>query len=675
MDMAQHKRMATKNFFGELKRRNVYKVAVAYAVVAWLLVQVATQVFPFLEIPNWVVRLVIALVVIGFPIALVIAWAFETTPQGIKRTEVADAMPVTGQRNHAWIYIVVICGAISVALFFLGRYSAENKTKSANEISNKSIAVLPFESLSEEKSNAYFAEGIQDEILARLSKISDLKVISRTSTQKYKSTPSNLREIAQQLGVANILEGTVQKAGDQVRITVQLINALKDDHLWADTYDRKMIDIFGVESDVAQKIAASLEAKLTGREKQEVAFVGTKNPQAYDAVLHALALRGSQHLEDLMKQREFLQRAVDLDPNYAQAWAILGGIDALIYFFPDNSAERKEKARTAVETALRLVPDLAEGHTAMGMYKYYCQQDYDGALAQFAKTLEHAPNDWNAIFFTSLVQRRQGKFDDSIRANRQAAVLDPLNEDIPVNLGHTYRGLRRFDEARTAFDHALTIAPEDVQPQYMKAETYLAQGDADRAWQMVNGLKISPLDSGFGTYLTLLAIRRQFDEMIASLSSLAESGKGVPPLLSAVAHASLASFHMIKGDRAGAQPLRRRAEQERKALQNQERLPPLAYTVFIQMEARFGDRDAVERDVKTMVEQTEKDKWEFPNSKTTAAVGYMLLGDIDRALPLLQDALSRPSESSITPAYLRLDPIWDPIRNDPRFQKLANSKP
>src|SRR5438477_5836075 len=256
------------SFVSELKRRNVYKVAVAYAVVGWLIAQIATQIFPFLEIPNWIVRLVIVLIAIGFPIALVIAWAFEATPEGIKRTEVADAMPTatSGHAKHAWIYIVVAGALISVALFFIGRYTAGNKAPSPNDLANKSIAVLPFESLSEDKSNAYFAEGIQDEILARLSKISDLKVISRTSTQKYKSAPNDLREIAQRLGVANILEGSVQKANDQVRVTVQLINALNDSHLWAETYDRKLIDVFAAESDIAQKVAASLEAKLTGRE-------------------------------------------------------------------------------------------------------------------------------------------------------------------------------------------------------------------------------------------------------------------------------------------------------------------------------------------------------------------------------------------------------------------------
>src|SRR6266496_3577031 len=256
-------------FFAELKRRNVYKVAVAYAVVSWLLIQAASIFFPAFDAPPWVMKVFIIVIIFGFPVALVVAWAFELTPEGIKRTEDLDRTPQQQSRNHAWIFVVIIAGAMSAGLFFLGRFTAANKQSGSAGLPTKSIAVLPFESLSEDKSNAYFADGIQDEILARLSKIADLKVISRTSTQKYKSAPNDLREIAQQLDVSNILEGNVQRSADQVRITVQLINAANDSHLWAETYDRKLIDVFQVESDVAQKIAAALEAKLTGREKND----------------------------------------------------------------------------------------------------------------------------------------------------------------------------------------------------------------------------------------------------------------------------------------------------------------------------------------------------------------------------------------------------------------------
>src|SRR5256886_12577562 len=256
------------NFFAELKRRNVYKVAVAYAVIGWVIAQIATQIFPFLEIPNWVVRLVIVLVMIGFPIALVIAWAFEATPEGIKRTEDVDLSGERVPKRHAWIYVVIMGAAISVALFFLGRYTAGNSAVAARtELPAKSIAVLPFDNLSRDPDNAFFAEGVQDEILTRLAKVADLKVIARTSTQKFKSAPENLPDIAKQLGSLNILEGSVQKVNDQVRVNVQLINAMTNAHLWAEIYDRKLTDIFAVESDIAKTIAETLQARLTGAEK------------------------------------------------------------------------------------------------------------------------------------------------------------------------------------------------------------------------------------------------------------------------------------------------------------------------------------------------------------------------------------------------------------------------
>src|SRR6516165_3710958 len=321
--------MNPKIFFGELKRRNVYKVAVAYAVVGWLLIQVATQGFPFLEIPTWMIRLVILLTALGFPVALIIAWAFELTPEGIKRTEVADA-----ERHHSrggvWIAVVVVAAVLSLGLFFIGRYTAPKVTRTSESLA-KSIAVLPFENLSRDPDNAYFADGVQEEILTRLAKIADLKVISRTSTQRYQSKPSNLAEIAKQLGVGNILEGSVQKVADQVRVNVQLVNGQTDSHLWAETYDRKLTDIFGVETDIAKGIAESLQAKLTGREEQALAVKPTRNVEAYDAYLRALAFEArssaSSYLSysrDLIEKAiGFYERAVQLDPNFAVAWARL----------------------------------------------------------------------------------------------------------------------------------------------------------------------------------------------------------------------------------------------------------------------------------------------------------------------------------------------------------------
>lgn len=660
--------MRTTSFFSELKRRNVYKVAVAYAVVSWLLAQVATQIFPFLEIPNWAIRLVIVLLALGFPIALILAWAFELTPEGIKRT---DEVEPARSRSRAWIYVAVIAGALSLGLFFLGRFTAAAKQNGSTEIPSKSIAVLPFESLSEDKNNAYFADGIQDEILARLSKIADLKVISRTSTEKYKSAPNNLREIAQQLGVANILEGSVQKAGDQVRITVQLINALKDDHLWADTYDREMIDIFGVESDVAQKIANSLEAKLTGREKKLMAFVGTKNPEAYDAFLHAVALRGRQGGKAGEERTGFLRRAVELDPNYAQGWATLAMEEAEFYFtFPSEAG--KERARTAAENALRLAPDLPQAQAAMGVFKYHCLQDYDAAITDLEAAREHAPNDGAILAYIGFVRRRQGDVDQCLAALQQASILDPLNEDIVANIARTYRGMRQFEEARAMLDRALTIAPNDPNILAGKAETYVAQGDLDKAWGIIGKVTLVPGDPNFPIYMDVLAKRRQFDEMMAQIQTILDKEQNYPPFLQQIAHAGMALLYLMKGERTAALPYVEQARSDREESRKEGTAP--LYWVYIQMEARLENRAEVERDIQELFEKTRKDKWAFPGSETIAASGYALLGDLDKALPLLQDALTKPGELALTAADLRLDPVWDGVRNDPRFQKLLDKK-
>ncbi len=357
--------MKSGNFFAELKRRNVYKVAVAYAVVGWLLVQVATQVFPFLEIPNWVVRLVIVLVAIGFPIALVIAWAFEITPQGIERTEVADTMPAAaGQKKHAWIYVVVIGAAISVALFFLGRYTAQSQEggrPGGPSLPQKSIAVLPFDNLSEEKGNAYFAEGIQDEILTRLAKVADLKVISRTSTQHFKSAPDNLPQIAKQLGVMHILEGSVQKANDKVRVNVQLINALNDAHLWAETYDRKLIDIFSVETEIAKTIADTLQAKLTGSEKNAISKKPTENPAAHELYLQGRYFWSKRSAANLRKSIDYFNQAIAQDPNYALAYAGLAQAWMVLPAYNGGApVECKPHAEAAARKALSLDETLSD---------------------------------------------------------------------------------------------------------------------------------------------------------------------------------------------------------------------------------------------------------------------------------------------------------------------------
>jgi TolB-like protein len=363
--------MNPRSFFGELKRRNVYKVAVAYAIVGWLLVQVATQVFPFLEIPNWVVRLVIVLVAVGFPIALVIAWAFEITPEGIKRAEDVDLSATGASKKRIWIYIVVFGAAFSIGLFFIGRYTARNSSSApSSELPAKSIAVLPFENLSEEKGNAYFAEGIQDEILTRLAKVADLKVISRTSTQHFKGTPENLPQIAKQLGVANILEGSVQKSGDQVRVNVQLVNALTDAHLWAEIYDRKLTDIFAVESDIAKTIADTLQAKLSGSEKTAMSKKPTANPEAYELYLKGKFFWNKRTASDLRKSIEYFNQAIEKDPGYAPAYAALAQSWKLLPAFNGGAPQDCfPQAESAAKKALALDDTLSDAHAALASLK------------------------------------------------------------------------------------------------------------------------------------------------------------------------------------------------------------------------------------------------------------------------------------------------------------------
>jgi TolB-like protein/tetratricopeptide (TPR) repeat protein len=454
--------MDPKNFFAELKRRNVYKVAVAYAIVGWLLVQVATQVFPFLEIPNWVVRLVIALVAIGFPIALVIAWAFELTPEGIKRTEDVDLPPGSGSKNRAWIYVAVVGAAFSIGLFFIGRYTGRNSSSaSSSELPAKSIAVLPFDNLSRDPDNAYFAEGVQDEILTRLAKVADLKVISRTSTQRFKSAPSDLRDIAKQLGVMNILEGSVQKSNDQVRVNVQLINAMTDAHLWADTYDRKLTDIFSVESEIAKTIADTLQAKLTGSEKRMMAAQSTNDTTAYELYHKGRSLWERRSGDNIPKAIAFYEQAISHDPNYALAYAGLAKAYILLPFYA--GADRREtgtKGKEAALKALRLDPNLAEAHVALGKVLFVSEIDLAGAMREYKRAIELQPNDATAHhWFGNDTLAALGRFEEAIAEGKRAVELDPLSTVINADLGATFYYAHRHDESARQLRKTLAIDP------------------------------------------------------------------------------------------------------------------------------------------------------------------------------------------------------------------------
>src|SRR5213075_1303084 len=466
--------MKSGNFFAELKRRNVYKVAVAYAVVGWLLVQVTTQVFPIFEIPNWASRLIVVAIIIGFPIALVIAWAFELTPQGLKRTEDVDLAAQGNRKSHAWIYIVIVGAAFSIGLIFVGRYTARNtagaaRTEAAtgSSIPQKSIAVLPFENLSDDKGAAYFADGIQDEILTKLASIADLKVISRTSTAKYKSKPEDLKTVSQQLGVATVLEGSVQKAADKVRVNVQLIDARADSHLWAKTYDRDLADVFAVESEVAQEIADSLKAKLSPAEANTVASAPTKDTQAYDLFLKGefeqRIANSNFRSESFDLAARWYKEAIARDPNFALAIAQLAICQLRRHWLTDplTDAEVMEAGRLAKQ-ALTLAPDLAEAHVALGLFHYYGFREYEPALAEFQRALELRPNYSLALQFVAFVHRLQGKWDRTLDELKRSIDQDPRDPYVQGGLAETYVFLRKWREGEDTARHALTIDPHEA---------------------------------------------------------------------------------------------------------------------------------------------------------------------------------------------------------------------
>src|SRR5437016_520259 len=462
------------NFFAELKRRNVYKVAVAYIVAGRALSQGIAQVFPVFDIPNWIIRLIVLLIILGLPIALVLAWTFELTPQGIKRTETADAMPETArQKKHTWIYVVVIAGVFSIGLFFLGRYSAKNATPRQTEaptVSQKSIAVLPFDNLSRDPDNAYFCEGVQDEILTRLAKIADLKVISRTSTQHFKSTPDNLPQIAKQLGVAHILEGSVQKSNDQVRVNVQLINALTDAHLWADTYDRKLTDIFAVESEIAKTIAETLQARLTGSEKTSIAKTPTVNPEAYELYLKGRFFWNKRNGEDLRKAIDYFNQAIAKDPNYALAYVGLADSYLLLSSYAAVSpAESLPPARSALKKALELDDSLAEAHASFGLLTTL-ELDLHRALDELKRAVELKPNYATAHHWLALAHLTLAQFDSAISEAKRAIELDPLSLVINADTSWIYFSARRYDEAEAQVRKTLEIGP-----QFFLAHYYLGE--------------------------------------------------------------------------------------------------------------------------------------------------------------------------------------------------------
>jgi TolB-like protein/Tfp pilus assembly protein PilF len=675
------------NFFAELKRRNVYKVAVAYAVVAWLLVQVATQVFPFLEIPNWVVRLVIALVAIGFPIALVIAWAFELTPQGIKRTEDVDLSAVGVSKNRAWIYVVMIGAAFSVGLFFIGRYTARNSsTASPSELPAKSIAVLPFENLSEEKTNAFFADGVQDEILTDLSKIADLKVISRTSVMHYKSgSARNLHEIGEQLGVAHVLEGSVQRAGNRVRVNAQLVDARTDRHLWAQTYDRDLADVFAIQSEIAKAIADQLQAKLSPREKAAIERPPTDDITAFDLYTRAknlflTALASSTGKADFLEAIDLLNQAVARDPSFFQAYCRLAEAHDSLYNVYDHTSGRLALAEAAIEAASRLRPNAGETHLARARNIYQGYLNYDGALAELELARQTLPNDSRVFELTGYIQRRQpGRYEEATQNLERAIDLDPRNVVVLQQIAaFNYRRLRRYTDAKSAWDRLLAITPDDVNAKAERAMVDLDwKGDTRSLHQMIDAIRATnpaEVQSIADRWLTCALAER---DAAAANNALSASGEnpialGSENVVFSRPFVEGVIARVTKDDaKARSAFTAARAEQE-KIVQAQPNYGP-ALCVLGLIDAGLGRKEEALREGRRAVEllPMEKDAAEGVTMVKYLAMIDAWIGDKDLACEQL--AIAIPTPSNLSYGQLKLMPFWDPLRGDPRFEQIVAS--
>ena len=676
------------NFFAELKRRNVYKVAVAYAVVGWLVIQAASIILPTFEAPPWILKVVIFVLIIGFPVALIFAWAFELTPEGLKRTEDVDLTESMTRRTGRKLDFLIIAVLLVVigGLVFQRLHPTAPPTRW--NIPEKSVAVLPFENRSEDKANAYFADGIQDEILTRLAKIADLKVISRTSTQHYKSAPENLPEIARQLGVAHIVEGSVQKSGDAVRVNVQLIKAANDTHLWADTYDRRLTDIFSVESEVAKSIADQLRAKLTGQEEQVIAAKPTDNPEAYDAYLRGLAytLKAGILPPNSLGAQKYLREAVRLDPKFALGWALLSYVEARGYLTLtlQPTVALREEARQAAETALTLQPNLGEAVLAKGYYHYACLKDYDTAVRYFEQARQLLPNSSKIPESLAYVTRRRGQWDRSESYFNEAERLDPRNVDVLSQHAVSYQCLRRFPDALRKLDQVLNITPDDVDTLAGKAAIAQAESDLPRASALLAPLRpAADLTQALETQVYQAILERRPAPIIPRLKEILAKADPALGYFNGELRFYLGWAQEIGGDHAGAQETWRQARSElehflKEQPENSQLIGDLALT-------NMGLRDKAsalalsERAMATV--PIEKDAVSGSRPIEILARVAARMGEPDRAIAALQELLSIPCYGAmaenvpLTPALLRLDPMFDPLRNDPRFQKLCEEKP
>jgi adenylate cyclase len=498
-----------KNFFAELKRRNVYKVAIAYAVVAWLLIQVATQVFPFFEIPNWAVRLVVLLLVIGFPIALLIAWAFELTPEGLKRTEFADELPKKSARSRAWIYVVIIAGSISASLFFLGRYTATSKQGVSAQLPEKSIAVLPFVDLSQAKDQEYFCDGISEEILDALAKVEGLRVVARTSSFSFKGKSADVNEIAQKLNVQNVLEGSLRREGNRIRITAQLINARDGFHIWSDTFERELQGVFAVQDEITRAIVDALKVKLAVAPPARA----LQNTEAYDLYLQGLYFSNKSDEEGLRKSLTLFQQALDKDPNFARAWT---GIAKAWLWLADayvRPLEAYPKVKEAASRALALDERDAEAHCYLGETKRILDRDLSGEERELKRALEIDPNAAPAHLFMAWLKSAQGDLDEGVKEIQKAESFDPLAPVMSNFAVGIYCAAGRFDDAIEEGKRILQVDPNYVYFDSALAHAYREKGDFEKAITLYEKAQATTHFPSVGIAITYAKMGRREDAL------------------------------------------------------------------------------------------------------------------------------------------------------------------
>ncbi len=583
--------------------------------------------------------------------------------------------------------VLALVVAVAAIGFFLFRYK-ESHTEVELAVPEKSIAVLPFENWSEDKANAYFGDGIQDEILTRLSKIADLKVISRTSTQHYKSAPTNLAEIAKQLRVAHILEGSVQKSGDAVRVNVQLIKAGNDSHLWAETFDRKLTDIFSVESEVAKAIADQLRAKLTGQEEQVIAAKPTDNPEAYDAYLRGLAytLKATDTPANFLGAQKYLKEAVRLDPTFALAWALLSYTGSRGYrtIALQPTVALREEARQAAETALTLQPNLGEAVWAKGYYHYSCLKDYGTAVRYFEQARPLLPNSSRISESLAYLERRRGQWGQSEAYFNEAARLDPRNVVLLTQQALLYIAQRNFPKALRKLDQVLNITPDDVDTLVTKAAIAQAHGDLPQAAVLLAPLHPNADDSNaLETQVYQAILERRPASAISRLKETVAKPDPALGYLNGELRFWLGWAQEVAGDHDAAQESWRQARSELESFLKEQ---PENYFLFGDLALTnmgLGDKTAafafVEKGI--AVVPIEKDAFGGPAPMDILARVAAQMGEPDRAIAVLEKLLSIPYVSALafnvplTPALLRLDPMFDPLRNDSRFQKLCEDKP